>query len=221
MRNPTDPIRVVLADDHELVRKGLVALLAGAADIAVVGEAGNGRDAVRITRDLGPDIVLMDVHMHDLNGVEATRQIHRLSPSTRVIGVSMHSYRAVVVRMLEAGASGYLLKDGPVDELLGAIRSVARGMIYLTPSVATAVVEASVAFTPEQRTSALAILTSRQREVFQLVAEGLNTKQVAARLHLSSKTVETHRQQLMKRLHIQGVADLTKCAIREGVIYLD
>ena len=214
-------IKVLIVDDHQMFREGLRSMLAADADIAVVGEAENGRAALKLVREAKPDVVVMDVSMPDLNGIEATRQIKGLAPNVRVIGLSAHSDRRFVSRMLEAGASGYLLKEGAFDELSRAIRSVADGKDYLSPSVTVGVVEAALGKAGRPKPSGPAELTPRQREVLQLIAEGLNTKGVAARLHVSVKTIETHRQQVLKKLALDGVADLTRYAIREGLVSLE
>ena len=211
-------IRVFIVDDQQMFREGLRAMLAADPEIEVVGEAENGRAALKLVRDAKPDVVVMDVSMPDLNGIEATHQIKGLVPNVRVIALSAYSDRRFVSRMLEAGASGYILKEGAFDELVRAIRNVAAGMDYLSPSVTAGIVEASLGMVTDQKPSGLAELTPRQREVLQLIAEGLNTKEVAARLHVSVKTVETHRQQILKRLGLQGVADITRYAIREGLV---
>ena len=217
----TVAIRVLLVDDHQMFREGLRSLLAADPEIQVVGEADSGRTALKLACATKPNIIVMDVSMPDLNGVEATRQIKAAVPHSRVIALSAHSDRRFVARMLEAGASGYLLKDCAFDELTRAIHSVSKNQIYLSPAVAAGVVEDSLGRTLSTQPQGTAALTPRQREVLQLVAEGLATKQIAARLHVSVKTVETHRQQLMKRLDVQSVADLTKHAIREGLTSLD
>jgi DNA-binding NarL/FixJ family response regulator len=214
-------IRVLLVDDHQMFREGLRSLLAADPEIQVVGEADSGRTALKLACEAKPNITVMDVSMPDLNGIEATRQIKAAVPHTRVIALSAHSDRRFVARMLEAGASGYLLKDCAFDELTRAIRSVSKNLTYLSPAVAAGVVEDSLGRTLPPQPQGTAALTPRHREVLQLVAEGLTTKQIAARLHVSVKTVETHRQQLMKRLDVQSVADLTKHAIREGLTSLD
>jgi DNA-binding NarL/FixJ family response regulator len=214
-------IRVLIADDHQMMRKGLRAVLEKSPDAEVVGEAGDGRTAVQAVHDLHPDVVVLDISMPGLNGIEAARQIREESPKTKVIALSMHADHRYVTRMLQAGASGYLVKDCAVEELLGAIRSVAAGMVYLSPTVAAAVVQASTGAPTQGPAAGIQSLTGRQREVLQLLAEGLSTKQVAIQLHLSVKTVETHRQALMKRLGLTGVADLTKFALREGLVTLD
>jgi DNA-binding NarL/FixJ family response regulator len=214
-------IRVLLADDHQLLRQGLRTMLAADAEIEVVGEAANGRRAVELALELAPDVVVMDVSMPDLNGIDATRQIKERSPGTQVLALSAHSDRKSVSYILAAGATGYLLNDCAFDELCRAVHTVARKRVYLSPSVAGGVVEASLGRTPAAGAPASAVLTSRQREVLQLLAEGLNTKRIAASLHVSTKTVETHRAVLMKKLDCHGVADLARYAIREGLISVD
>jgi len=213
-------IRVLLADDHQLFRQGMRSMLANDARIEVIGEAENGRSAVELARQLAPDVVVMDISMPDLNGIDATRRIKQRSPGIQVLALSAHADRRFVAHMLAAGASGYLLKDCAFDELCRAVSAVAKKQVYLSPAVAGGVVEASLGLTPADEASGAAALTPRQREVLQLVAEGLNTKRIAARLHVSVKTVETHRTQVMQKLDCQSVAELTKYAIREGITSL-
>ena len=213
-------IRVLLADDHQLFRQGMRSMLANDAGIEVVGEAASGRSAVELSRQLVPDVIVMDISMPDLNGIDATRRIKERSPGIQVLAVSAHADRRFVAHMLAAGASGYLLKDSAFEELCRAIHTVAGKQVYLSPAVAGGVVEASLGLTPANGASGAAVLTSRQREVLQLLAEGLNAKRIAARLHVSVKTVETHRAQTMKKLGCPSVADLTKYAIREGITSL-
>jgi len=213
-------IRVLLADDHQLFRQGMRSMLANDAGIEVIGEAENGRRAVELSRQLVPDVIVMDISMPDLNGIDATRRIKERSPGIQVLAVSAHADRRFVAHMLAAGASGYLLKDSAFEELCRAIHTVAGKQVYLSPAVAGGVVEASLGLTPANGASGAAVLTSRQREVLQLLAEGLNAKRIAARLHVSVKTVETHRAQTMKKLGCPSVADLTKYAIREGITSL-
>jgi len=214
-------IRVLLADDHQLFRQGMRSMLANDAGIEVIGEAASGLSAVELARQLVPDVIVMDISMPDLNGIDATRQIKERSPGIQVLAVSAHADRRFVAGILAAGAAGYILKDCAFDELCRAIRTLAGKQVYLSPAVAGGVVEASLGLAPAKGAAGAAALTPRQREVLQLLAEGLNTKQTAARLHLSIKTVETHRAQIMKRLGCQGVADLTRYAIREGLTTVD
>ena len=183
----------------------------------VIGEADNGRRAVELVDELAPDVVVMDIGMPELNGIEATRRIVHDHPHTRVIALSMHSDRRFLGEILKAGASGYLLKDGAFEELAGAIRTVIGNKMYLSPRIADVVVEDYVRHLPRGEPSAFAALTPREREVLQLLAEGKATKQAAACLHVSVKTVETHRRQIMTKLDIHSVAELTKYAIREGL----
>jgi DNA-binding NarL/FixJ family response regulator len=213
-------IRVLLADDHQLFRQGMRSMLANDAGIEVIGEAENGRSAVQLARQLVPDVVIMDISMPDLNGIDATRRIKERSPGIQVLAVSAHADRRFVTGVLAAGAAGYILKDSAFEELCRAIHTVAGKQVYLSPAVAGGVVEASLGLTPANGASGAAVLTSRQREVLQLLAEGLNAKRIAARLHVSVKTVETHRAQTMKKLGCPSVADLTKYAIREGITSL-
>ena len=235
-------MRVLLADDHRIVREGLKSLLNSQPDLEVVAEASDGRAAVEMTRELNPDVVVMDVAMPLLNGIEATRQIAD-APGRKVIALSMHSDRRYVSEALKAGASGYVLKDGAFDELVSAIRSVVADRVYLSPRVAGVVVEDYVRRLPARngngngngnagphpgteeaqhaRRGAFDALTPREREVLQLMAEGFATKEVAHRLQVSVKTVETHRRQIMEKLDMHSVAELTKYAIREGLTTLD
>lgn len=214
--------RILLADDHQIIRNGLDSLLRESGDHEVVGEATDGRKAVRLARDLTPDLVVMDIGMPELNGIEATQQIRKQSPRVRVIALSMHSDATYVGRMLRAGASGYLLKESAFEELNGAIEQVMKGGVYLSRGITDVVVEDYVQRlereSGEQRVS---ILTPKEREVLQLIAEGNSTKEIAATLHVSVKTIETHRQNIMNRLEIRSIALLTKFAIREGLTSLD
>ena len=209
--------RIMLADDHRIMREGLKSLLNDQDDMEVVAEADNGRRAIELAEQTGPDVVVMDIGMPELNGIEATRRIVADHPHTRVIALSMHSDRRFMGEILKAGASGYLLKDGAFEELAGAIRTVMGKKMYLSPRIADVVVEDYVRNPPHGQPSAFAALTPREREVLQLLAEGKATKQAAACLHVSVKTVETHRRQIMTKLDIHSVAELTKYAIREGL----
>jgi len=210
--------RILLADDHQIVRDGLRALIAKEPDMEVVGEAENGRDAVRLAKDLQPDIVVMDVTMPDLNGMEATRQVHRRAPDCRVLALSVHADRRFMTEMLKAGASGYLLKDCAFEDLVIGIRTVLEGRTYLCPRIADAVNGRGPA--SEARPTG-SVLTPREREVLQLLSEGHGTKQMARRLHVSTRTVDTHRQHIMDKLDIHSVAELTKYAVRHGLTGLE
>lgn len=209
-------LKILLADDHRLVREGLRALLAKEADMAVVAEAGDGRSAVRLAREMKPDVIIMDITMPDLNGIEAARQTLAHAPKTRIIALSMHADKRFVAAMLKAGASGYLLKNCAFAELAGAIRTVAAGQTYLSPRVAGVVVEGYVARAAAGAPAGSA-LSAREREVLQLLAEGRPTKQIATQLHTSISTIETHRRHIMERLGLFSVAELTKYAVREGL----
>jgi DNA-binding NarL/FixJ family response regulator len=231
-------MKVLLADDHRIVREGLKSLLASQPDLQVIAEASDGRQAVEMARDLSPDVVVMDVAMPQLNGIEATRQLAADQTGMKIVALSMHSDRRYVSEALKAGASGYVLKDGAFDELISAIRAVVADRVYLSPRVAGVVVEDYVRRLPSRggradaahpgaedpaahRRGAFDTLTPREREVLQLMAEGFATKEVAHRLHVSVKTVETHRRQIMDKLDMHSVAELTKYAIREGLTTLD
>lgn len=218
-------IRVLLTDDHQIVRDGLKSMLAREMDIEVVGEAENGREAIDETRALRPDVVVMDIGMKELNGIDATKKLIEEFPDIRVIGLSMHSDGRYVSEMLRSGARGYLLKDSAIDELTEAIRVVAGGGTFLSRGVTGVVLEDYVrrmsgSDGTEVQGPAKA-LSTREREVLQLIAEGLSTKQIAAQLHLSGKTVETHRRQIMDKLGIYNIAGLIKFALREGLTTLD
>jgi DNA-binding NarL/FixJ family response regulator len=213
-------ITVLLADDHQLMRQGLRSMLDGQQGLHVVGEADNGREAVRRASDLTPDLIIMDVTMPDLNGIDAARQIRSSNPSSRIIGLSMHPERQFVMQMLAAGANGYLLKDSPLDELLTAIEGVMRGDIFLSPKITHVLVKECVGGVTEPN-AFCGTLSPREREVLQLVSEGKNSKEIGQMLHISSKTVEGHRRQIMEKLKLYSVAELTRYAIREGVSSLD
>jgi two-component system response regulator NreC len=214
-------IRIILADDHKITRQGLRSLIGENEDMEVIAEAENGRDAVALARQLSPDVIIMDVSMPDLNGVEATHQIIQDNPGVRVIALSMHSDTLFVSEMLKSGASGYLLKDCAFEELEQAIRSVMQGKAYLSPSISGVVVEDYLHRLSKTQVSSSEVLTDREREVLQLIAEGRSTKQIALKLHISVKTVETHRRQIMNKLNMHTVADLTKYAIRKGLTALE
>ncbi len=213
--------RVIIADDHELVRAGLRALLEQQ-KVEVVGEAGDGRSALKLVRQLQPDIAIMDVGMPEMNGIDSTRRIVEAVPETRVLALSMHNDRRFVTQMLDAGASGYLLKDCALEELAFAVRALLDGRVYLSPGIAGVVLEsyssrrARGGGRPEA-----AQLSTREREVLQMIAEGRATADIAGALHLSVKTIESHRKNIMDKLGLRSVAELTKYAIREGLTSLD
>jgi two-component system, NarL family, response regulator NreC len=213
-------LRIILADDHKIVRDGLRALLENQSGMEVIAEADNGRATVRLARELLPDLVIMDIGMPDLNGIDATRQITAELPKVKVIALSMHSDRRFVVQMFKAGASGYLLKDCAFEELARAVCAVQKNQTYLSPAVAGPVMEDYI-HQLSGGESGSSVPSPREREVLQLLAEGKSTKEVAAVLCVSVKTVETHRQQIMSKLNIQSIAELIKYAIREGLTSLD
>ena len=215
-------IRVLLAEDHTIVRKGLRSLLDAEATITVVGEAENGRQAIDQVGQLLPDVVVMDIGMPGLNGLEATRQIKKRFPEVQVLILTVHTGEEYVLQILRAGASGYLVKQAAPTDLVQAIQAAHRGGIFLSPSISKKVIEEYL-----QQAGATAELdsyeklTDREREVLQLIAEGHSTRQIAEQLHISVKTVETHRAHLTDKLELRTTAELTRYAIRKGVISLD
>ena len=213
---------MLIADDHKIMLAGLRSLLEKQTDFDVVGEADNGRKAVQMAQEKKPEVVVMDVSMPDLNGIEATKQIIESLPETRVIALSMHSDKRFVMGMLRAGASGYLLKDCASQELANAILQVAGGKKYLSPEITGVVIDdVLLAGSSEEGATAASQLSPREREVLQLIAEGWSTKQIASHLYVSIKTIETHRRQIMKKLDLHAIADLTKYAIREGLTSIE
>ncbi|HVP06574.1 MAG TPA: response regulator transcription factor [Candidatus Acidoferrum sp.] len=213
--------KILIADDHRLFRDGLRNMLSRQEDLEVVGETTNGPSTVRAVDELKPDLVLMDISMPELNGVEATRRIRTAHPSVRIVVLSMHSDQRFVHESLRAGATGYLLKDCAIEELLSAIRSVMRNQMYLSQTIADSVVKDYINLARNAPTSAFSILSSREREVLQALAEGKTTKEIASQLKISIKTIETHRKQIMDKLDIHSIAELTKYAIREGLTPLE
>ena len=210
-------VRIILADDHTIVRHGLNKLIQQQEDMEVIAQAADGHSTIELTRELSPDMVIMDIGMPDLNGIDATQQIIREFPQVKVIGLSMHSGKKFVIEMLKAGASGYLLKDCALEELTTAIKAVASGKTYLSPSITDVVVGNYVRHSKKKESSAFSLLSQREREVLQLMAEGKTTKQVGLKLHISPKTVEGHRLRIMEKLNMDSVAKLTKYAIQEGL----
>ncbi len=214
-------LKILIADDHRLFRDGLRTLLDKEKDFRVVAETTDGAETVVRVCELKPDIVLMDVSMPGLNGIEAVRKILSRCGRVSIVMLSMHSDRRFVVESLRAGAMGYLLKDCAFEELLQAIRTVSAGKIHLSRPINDSVVSDYVALATASQRSAFTVLSAREREVLQLVAEGKSTKEIADRLNVSVKTVETHRKQIMDKLDIRSVAELTKYAIREGLTPLE
>lgn len=214
-------ITVLLVDDHAIIREGLRSLLEKQPEMEVIADAEDGRKAIELVRELSPDIVIMDITMPGLNGIEATRQITADFPNIKVIALSIHSKRRFVADMLSAGATGFILKECLFDELVQAIKAVAAGGRYLSPRITDVVVNDYVKHLSATAYSPFEVLKAREREVLQLVAEGKSTKQIALELHVSPKTIEANRRQIMKKLDIQSVAELTKYAVREGLTTLE
>jgi DNA-binding NarL/FixJ family response regulator len=210
-------IKIILVDDHKLMREGLRALIENEPNMAVIAEAQEGRTAVQLAAKMSPDVVVMDVSMPDLNGIDATRRILAGGARTKVLALSMHVDRRFVTEMLNAGASGYLLKDCAFEELIHAIRTVAGNSTYLSPRITDIVLQDYVRRGAKNEDAALSVLTVREREVLQLLAEGKRTKEIASLLGVSVKTIETYRQQIMEKLEIRSIAELTKFAVREGL----
>ncbi len=214
-------IKVLLADDHRIVREGLRVLIGTEADMEVIAEAEDGLAVVGLVQEISPDIVLMDVAMPNLNGIEATRRIIGTAPGIKVLALSMYSDRQFIIGMLSAGASGYLLKDCAFEELVQAIRVVAANRTYLSPGIADIVVKEYLHHLEKTSFSAFFVLTVREREVLQLLAEGRSVREIARGLCLSVKTIETHRQHIMNKLNIHSIAKLTKYAVSEGLTSLE
>lgn len=214
-------IRIVLADDHAVVCYGLAQALQQEEGIEIIGQTSDGRSTVAMARELLPDIVVMDITMPELNGIEATREIRRETPEVRVMALSMHAARTCIMEMFRAGASGYLLKGCDFAELVQALRIVADGKKYISPSISTTFMANSPYADENAGPIALASLTQREREVLQLLSEGTTTKRIALQLRISPKTVEAHRLRLMGKLGIDNIAQLTRYAIREGLTSQD
>jgi len=214
-------IRILLADDKSMVREGMCSLLEKQADMEVVGQAGDGRQAVELAEELQPDVVLMDITMPNLNGIDSTRRILKKLPKVKVIGLSVHSHTMFVTDMLRAGASGYVLKDSLFHELVEAIHSVTAGGTYLSPKIAGVVVKAFIDSEDGLHESPLKNLTEREREVLQLIAEGETTKQIALELHVSTKAIEATRRKIMDKLDAHSIAELVKIAILGGLTTLE
>jgi two-component system, NarL family, response regulator NreC len=207
-------IRILLADDHAVVRQGFKLILGAQPDMEIVGEAGNGREAVELAEKLRPDVAVVDVAMPELNGIEATRRMAEVTPRTRVLALSMHKDSVYVREILRAGARGYLLKDQIDSDLLAAVRAVARGEGYLSPSVSDAVLNDYRRHVSDP----IDLLTSREREVLQMIAEGKTNKEIATVLALSVYTVDAHRGRIMEKLNLHSVNELVRFAVRKGLV---
>lgn len=216
------PIKILLADDHTIVRKGIRSLLDGEADIEVVGEAENGREVLEKVEKLLPDVVLMDSTMPVLNGLEATRQIAKRFPQVKVLVLTMHTNEEYILQFLQAGAAGYLVKQSAPQELMSAIQAVYRGDYFLSPAISRTIVEEYIRQAKvTDKEDRYDQLTDREREVLQLIVEGFSNREIAERLHISLKTAGVHRINLMHKLNIHNLTELTKFAIRKGIISLE
>jgi two-component system, NarL family, nitrate/nitrite response regulator NarL len=212
-------IKVLLVDDHPVVRKGLCSCLSNRENIKVVGEASEGREAIQKVKELSPDIVLMDLNMPGMDGLTVTETVRKESPQTKVLVLSMHSNREYVLRIVKAGARGYVLKDAPTDELIKAIETVNEGEAFFSPSVAR--IALNQYLSESDQNDPLSRLSDREREVLVHIAEGLSNKEIATMLGIGVRTIETHRERVMRKLDIHSVAGLTKFAIAHGLISLD
>jgi DNA-binding NarL/FixJ family response regulator len=214
-------IRILIADDHAILREGLRGLLEKEPDIEVAGEAVNGVEAVRLAGEILPDLIIMDIHMPEMNGIEATREILAKHPGCRILALSMESDRRFIVEVLEAGAKGYVLKDSFFGELAGAIRTVAAGETYLGPKITELIIKDYLERVPQNLPLTCTLLSPRERELLQLIAAGRNTKEIALIFGTSIKTIEVHRHNIMKKLNLYSIAELTKYAVREGLTSLN
>ena len=213
--------KIILADDHKIIREGLRSLIEKQPDMEVIAEAQDGLTTVNLVQKLKPDVVIMDIGMPEMNGIDATTKITTEYKTVKVIALSMHSDRRFVMQMLKAGAAGYLLKDSAFEELVSAIHAVIAKQHYLSQKITDVVVQEYLQNLPRNESTVFTVLTAREREVLQLIAEGKSTKQIASVLNLSVKTIETHRQQIMEKLDMHSIAQLTKYAIREGLTSLE
>jgi DNA-binding NarL/FixJ family response regulator len=214
-------IKILLADDHRIIREGLRNKLDGLSEISVVGEAENGLKALRLAKKLEPDVIIMDISMPELNGIEAARQIKSEMPGTKIIALSMYADKRYVLGMLKAGVCGYLIKDCALKEVVDAIAIVTRGETYLSPKVADTLRKTLVSQLDGSAILSSSELSDRERQILQLIAEGAKTREIAENLHLSIKTVESHRGSIMQKLNLFSVAELTKYALREGLTSLE
>ena len=214
-------IRTIIADDHTIVREGIRSLLEKEADIEIIAEATDGRAALELTNQLAPDVIVIDLAMPNMGGIEAIQKICKKYDDVKVVVLSMHSDKRFISRALKAGAKGYMLKDCAAEELIRAIRTVIANQIYLSPTIAGSIVEGYLNYMSTIGSGLLSTLTSREREILQLIAEGKNTRDISSILNLSIKTIETHRQRIMIKLNIDSIAGLTKYAISEGIASLE
>lgn len=213
-------VRILVADDHKIIVDGLCSLLEKNNALKVIGQASDGLSVVRLAADLSPDLVIMDISLPGLNGIDATRRILEANPRVKVIALSMHKDGRYIAEALKSGAMGYLLKESAFEELIAAIRTVMAGQCYLSTSIADLVIKDYIRHLEKTGSGVFSVLTPREREVLQSLSEGLSTKEIATRLGVSVKTVETYRVQIMEKLDIHSVAELTKYAIREGITSL-
>ena len=213
--------KIILADDHKVLRAGLKSMLESEADLEVIAQADDGREVVKLAKKLDPDIVILDIGMPNMNGIQATQHIVAEVPNTKVLALSMHSDHQYVVNMLQAGASGYMLKDCAYEELITAVRAIIAGKFYLSKDITGLVVNDYINKLKDANSIGQPVLTSRERETLQLLAEGKSTSQAADQLNVSAKTIETHRKNIMDKLDIHSIAELTKYAIRTGLTSLE
>jgi DNA-binding NarL/FixJ family response regulator len=215
-------VKLLVADDHKIFRQGIKKLLEEESDLQVVGEAADGREAIKKATELKPDVILMDIAMANLNGLQATRQIKKVLPDTKVIMVTMHKNEEYVLQSFQAGASGYILKEGAVEELVSAIRTIHQDKSFLSPTISKTLIDAYLRKMETGKTETpFDLLTDREREVLQLIAEGYTNREVAKALFISVKTVEAHRAHIMQKLNIHDIAKLVKYAIQKGLVDLN
>ena len=212
--------KILLADDHKIMRAGLRSILEKEPDMEILGEAQNGLVALQLAKKLRPDLIIMDISMPDLNGIEATSRILAELSGLRVLALSMHSDRGFLIKMLKAGASGYLLKDCASEELIDAVHVIMKNRLYISPAMVDDMVRGYVQMASREDLSAFSVLTTRERDVLQRLAEGKSVKEIAHDLNISVKTVETFRHRIEDKLHLNSIAELTKYAIREGLTSL-
>ncbi|HPR64788.1 MAG TPA: response regulator transcription factor [Thermoanaerobaculia bacterium] len=213
-------LRILLADDHKIVLDGLTSMLEKSSSVSTVKQALDGLAAVKMAEEFSPDIAIIDISMPGMNGIEVTRRILAIHPETKIIILSMHADGRYISAALKEGAMGYLLKESAFDELTEAIRSVVRGQVFLSTAITDTVVKDYLRYLVQEKASVFSVLSAREREILQMISEGISTKQIAKELDVSVKTVETHRKNIMDKLDIHSIAELTKYAIREGITSL-